>query len=135
VLAISVDSLDSHREWQETELSKMVPGGVRFPMLSDPGGTIGRRYGVYDDTAKTDQRGRFILDPEGRVQSMEITCDPLGRNIPEVLRQVRALRHQRETGDLMPCGWEPGKPTLPGEEEAHRIFGKVWKTWKLRNAF
>ena len=135
MLAISVDSLDSHREWQETELSKMVPGGVRFPMLLDPGGEIGRRYGVYDGHAATDQRGRFIIDPDGVIQTLEITCDILGRNIAEILRQLRALQYHRETGELMPCGWEPGKPTLPGKDEAHRIFGKVWKTWKLRNAF
>jgi len=135
VLAVSVDSIATHREWQEKELSRMIPGGVRFPMLSDPGGVIGKRYGVYDGNAKTDQRGRFIVDPNGMVQSMEITCDALGRNITEVLRQLRALRHKRETGDLMPCGWEPGRPTLPVEDEASRISGEVWKTWKPRNAF
>jgi alkyl hydroperoxide reductase subunit AhpC len=135
VLSVSVDSVELQRKWEETELSKMVPGGIRFPMISDPDGEIGRRYGVYDRHAATDQRGRFIIDPEGVVQAMEITCDVLGRNVAEILRQLRALQRHRETGELMPCGWEPGKPTLPGEDEAPRLFGKVWKTWKLRNAF
>jgi alkyl hydroperoxide reductase subunit AhpC len=83
----------------------------------------------------TDPRGRFTIDPEGVVQAMEITCDVLGRNIAEILRQLRALQRHRETGELMPCGWGPGKPTLPADDEAPRLFGKVWKTWKLRNAF
>lgn len=93
VLAVSVDSVTSHKEWQEKELSRMVAGGVRFPMISDPGGAIGKIYGMYDENAKTDQRGRFIVDPKGVVQSMEITCDSLGRSITEVLRQLRALRY------------------------------------------
>lgn len=135
VLAVSVDSVALHRKWEETELSKMIAGGIRFPMVSDPEGKIGRDYGVYNAHSGTDRRGRFIIDPEGVVQAMEITCDILGRNIAEILRQVRALKHHRETGELMPCGWESGKPTLPEEGEAHRLFGKVWKTWKLRNAF
>ena len=135
VLAISVDSVAIHKEWQERELSQMIPGGIRFPMLSDTDGVIGKNYGVYDGNAGTDQRGRFIVDPKGVLQSMEITCDALGRNITEVLRQLRALLRQQETGDLMPCGWEPGKPTLPGENEAVRMSGEVWKTWKPRNAF
>lgn len=135
MLAVSVDSVETHRQWEEAELSKMIPGGVRFPMLSDPEGEIGRRYGVYDARAATDQRGRFIIDPEGVVQAMEITCDVLGRNIPEILRQLRALQHHRGTGQAMPCGWEPGKPALPGEEEGKKLSGKVWQTWKLRNAF
>ncbi len=29
----------------------MVPGGVPFPMLSDPGGKIGSVHGVYDEAA------------------------------------------------------------------------------------
>jgi len=35
VLAISVDSPFVHKIWQENELSKMVQGGVSFPILSD----------------------------------------------------------------------------------------------------
>jgi peroxiredoxin (alkyl hydroperoxide reductase subunit C) len=132
---VSVDGVATHQEWQERELSKMIKGGALFPMLSDPGGVIGKSYGVYDGKAKTDQRGRFIVDPRGIVQSLEITCDALGRNITEVLRQLRALRYQQRTGDLMPCGWEPGKPTLHQEEEASRRSEEIQKTWKTRNAF
>lgn len=135
MLAVSVDSVATHRKWQKKELSMMIPGGIRFPMLSDPGGSIGQSYSVYDADAKTDQRGRFIIDPNGVFQSMEITCDALGRNITEVLRQLRALRHRQETGHLMPCGWEPGKPDLPSDHEASGFSGEVWKTWKTRNAF
>lgn len=135
VLAVSVDSVARHMEWQEKELSQMIPGGVRFPMLSDPEGVIGEMYGVYDANTHMNQRGRFIVDPSGVVRSMEITCDSIGRNITEVLRQIRALRHQQESGDLMPCGWEPGKPTLPGTDEESSMSGEVRNTWKPRNAF
>ena len=61
VLAISVDSKFSHKIWQETELSKMVSGGVPYPILSDPGGKIGTLYGVYDEEAGVNVRGRFII--------------------------------------------------------------------------
>ncbi|MEF3168653.1 MAG: redoxin domain-containing protein [Deltaproteobacteria bacterium] len=47
VLAMSTDSRFTHKIWQDEELSKMVPGGVPFPMLSDAGGRIGQVYGVY----------------------------------------------------------------------------------------
>ncbi len=49
VLSISVDSHFVHKIWQEEELSKMVEGGVPFPMLSDAGGKIGSVYGVYNE--------------------------------------------------------------------------------------
>ena len=60
VFAASVDSRFVHKIWQEEELSKMIEGGVPFPMLSDAGGKIGTVYGVYDEAAGVNIRGRFI---------------------------------------------------------------------------
>ena len=129
---MSVDSVDTHRGWQEKELSQMVRGGALFPMLSDSGGRIGALYGVYDSEKRLDQRGRFLIDPTGVIQSMEIVADPVGRDISETLRQLRALQHHQATGDYMPCGWEPGKPTL---SQKKTLAGEVWKEWKTRHAF
>jgi peroxiredoxin (alkyl hydroperoxide reductase subunit C) len=101
-------------------------------MLSDPGGRIGSLYGVYDSENGVDQRGRFLIDPMGFVQSIEVVAEPVGRHIGEALRQLRALQQHQATGDYMPCGWEPGKPTLRGEQHER---GGVWKRWKARHAF
>ena len=62
VLSVSVDSVFSHKIWNETELSKMVDGGIPYPMLSDQNGEIGRLYGVYDEDSGTNIRGRFLID-------------------------------------------------------------------------
>ncbi len=135
VLAISTDPLITHREWQEKELFRMVEGGVRYPMISDPEGRIGSLFGVYDGQKGLDLRSHFLIDPEGLVQTMEVLAAPVGRSIAEILRQLRALQHHQVTGEFMPCGWEPGKPTLPKEEETSPVSGKVWEVWKPRNAF
>ncbi len=122
-----MDSVFSHKIWQEEELSKMVEGGVPYPMLSDAGGKVGKLYGVYDEDAGVNIRGRFIIDPDGIIQAMEILTPPVGRNVAELIRQVQAYQHVRETGEVMPSGWQPGKPTLkPGPD----LAGKVWKVWK-----
>jgi alkyl hydroperoxide reductase subunit AhpC len=132
VLAISTDSRFSHKIWQEEELSKMVPGGVPFPILSDAGGRIGAVYGVYDEDAGVDIRGRFLIDPDGIIQSMEVMTPPVGRNVSELIRQVQAFQHVRMTGEATPAGWVPGKNTLqPGPD----LVGKVWKVWKPEMAF
>jgi len=135
VLSVSVDSNFSHKVWQEVELSKMVDGGVPYPMLSDPGGKIGALYGVYDEDAGVDVRGRFLIDPEGVIQAMEILTPPVGRNVAEVIRQLKAFQHHQKTGELMPSGWQPGKPTLPPETETLKMAGKVWEVWKTESAF
>ena len=72
VLSMSTDSRFIHKMWQEHELSKMVKGGVPFPMLSDGGGKIGAIYGVYDEAAGVDIRGRFIIDPDFVIRAMEV---------------------------------------------------------------
>ncbi len=132
VFAISVDSRFSHKIWQEEELSKMVEGGVPFPLLSDSGGRVGSVYGVYDEEAGVDIRGRFIIDPDFVLRAMEVLTPEVGRNVSELIRQVKAFQHVRATGEVTPSGWQPGKPTLkPGPD----LAGKVWKEWKPENAF
>jgi alkyl hydroperoxide reductase subunit AhpC len=132
VLSMSADSRFVHKIWQEEELSKMVKGGIPFPMLTDAGGKIGAAYGVYDEEAGVDIRGRFLIDPDGIIQAMEVLTPPVGRNIAEMIRQVKAFQHVRATGEATPSGWQPGKPTLkPGPD----LVGKVWTVWKPDMAF
>ena len=127
VLAISTDSRFSHKIWQETELSKMVEGGVPFPMLSDAGGRVGDVYGVYDEAAGVDIRGRFLIDPDFNIRAMEVITPEVGRNVVELIRQIKAFQHVTATGEVTPAGWQPGKPTLkPGPD----LAGKVWTVWK-----
>ncbi len=132
VLSVSTDSRFSHKIWQEEELSKMVQGGVPYPMLSDQNGAIGRVYGVYDESAGVNIRGRFLIDPDGIVQAMEVLTPPVGRNVSELIRQLQAFQHVRKTGEVTPSGWRPGKPTLKPRPE---LAGKVWKEWKPEEAF
>jgi peroxiredoxin (alkyl hydroperoxide reductase subunit C) len=132
VFAISTDSRFSHKIWQEEELSKMVEGGVPFPLLSDAGGRVGTIYGVYDEDAGVDIRGRFLIDPDFNIRAMEVMTPEVGRNVMELIRQIKAFQHVRATGEVTPAGWQPGKATLtPGPE----LAGKVWKIWKPDQAF
>ena len=116
-----------HKMWNEEELSKMVEGGIPFPMISDAGGHLGQVYGVYDENAGVDIRGRFIIDPDGVVQAMEVLTPPVGRHVDETIRQLQAFQHVRATGEVTPSGWQPGDVTLkPGPA----LVGKVWEVWK-----
>ncbi len=127
---MSVDSVFVHKMWNDQELVKMVDGGVPFPMLSDAGGRVGKVYGVFDEDAGIETRGRFIIDPDGVVQAFEVLTPAVGRNIAETLRQIQALQYVRESGgtEVTPSGWKPGKATLkPGPD----LVGRVWETWSV----
>lgn len=127
---MSVDSVFVHKIWEEEELSKMIKAGkIPFPMISDGSGELGKAYGVYDENAGVDIRGRFIIDPDGVIQAMEVLTPPVGRKISETIRQVKAFQHVRSTkaAEVCPAGWEPGAAVLkPGPD----LVGKVWKVWQ-----
>lgn len=123
----------THKVWNDAELSKMTEGGVPFAMLSDVGGDLGRTYGIFNEGAKVENRGRFLIDPDGVVQAYEVLTPPVGRNVSETLRQIKAFQLVRETGgaEVTPSGWKPGKKTLkPGID----LVGNVWKEWKVSEA-
>lgn len=128
VFSVSVDSHFVHKVWNDTELSKMVDGGIPFHMVSDQAGNVGRAFGVWDETQGIEMRGRFIIDPDGIIQAMEILTPPVGRKLAETLRQIQAYQHVRATGgkEVCPAGWEPGKATLkPGPD----LVANVWRVW------
>lgn len=128
VISVSVDSHFVHKIWNDVELSKMADGGVPFPMVADQAGNVGRAYGCWDESQGVELRGRFIIDPDGVIQAMEMLTPPVGRKLSETIRQIQAYQHVRATEgrEACPAGWEPGKPTLkPGPE----LVGKVWEVW------
>ncbi len=131
---MSVDSVFVHKMWNDHELSKMVKGGVPFPMLSDGGGKVGDIFGVYLEDAGVEARGRFLIDPDGIIQGFEVLTPPVGRNVGETLRQIQAFQLVRSSQgtEATPSGWKPGKLTLkPGPD----LVGKVWEVWKPEMAF
>ncbi len=101
VLGISVDSIDSHRSWAD-ELK------LNYPLLSDESGEASRLYGVFDEKAKHDFRGTFIVDPEGILRYVAIGESKIGRGVSETMRVVQAL----QTGEACPVDWKPGQKTL-----------------------
>lgn len=128
VISFSTDSIFVHKMWVEHELSKMVAGGIPFPMASDAAGSVGKVYGVYDEKMGVDIRGRFLIDPDGIIQAMEVLTPPVGRKFDETVRQIQAFQHVRATkgAEAMPAGWTPGKKTLKVGPD---LVGKVWTVW------
>ena len=61
VVAVSADSLDSHRYFTERL------GGIPFALVSDAGLEAARAYGVVDDAGKRSRRAVFVIDEAGVV--------------------------------------------------------------------
>ncbi|MDW7773177.1 MAG: hypothetical protein SCH71_09845 [Desulfobulbaceae bacterium] len=134
MLSMSIDSMFVHKMWDDHELSKMVDGGVPFPMLSDTGGGVGKVYGCMMRMPGRKHAEDLFIDPDGIIQGYEVLTSPVGRNVNETFRQVQAFQLIRESKgtEATPSGWRPGKMTLKLGPE---LVGNVWKVWKTEMAF
>src|SRR6478752_5331948 len=65
VLGVSMDSPFSNAAWAEKI-------GVTFPLLSDWGGDVTKKYGLYSDQYKAARRVNFLIDKEGRIKEEQI---------------------------------------------------------------
>ncbi|HXG52232.1 MAG TPA: peroxiredoxin [candidate division Zixibacteria bacterium] len=101
ILGVSVDSVESHRQWVE-EL-----GGVDYPLLSDEAKRVSASYGVLNEREGVALRATFIINPAGEIAYAVASHTNVGRSVEETLRVLKALRTER----LCPSGWKPGEPT------------------------
>lgn len=85
VVGISVDDVDSHREFAE---KYRLP----FILLADTGGSVSKSYGVLRDwkLMKIAARQSFIIDPNGQVVKHYEDVDP-DTHTQEVLADIEAL--------------------------------------------
>lgn len=61
VVAVSADSLDSHRDFAD------ALGGVPFPLVSDEKLEATTAYGVLDEAGKRSRRAVFVIDKGGTI--------------------------------------------------------------------
>lgn len=101
ILAVSIDSVHSHKAW-----SKEI-GDLNFPMLSDLNKELSMMFNVLHDDGMS-LRGMFIIDPDNVLQAMTVHNLSVGRNTEEIKRVIEAF----QTGELCPIGWKKGDTTL-----------------------
>jgi peroxiredoxin (alkyl hydroperoxide reductase subunit C) len=113
VVAVSVDSQFSHYAWIRTPKNQGGLGEINIPLVSDLNKEIARSYDCLNEEAGVAFRGVFLLDPEGVVQSAIINNLPVGRNVNEVLRTLKAFQYvTSHDGEVCPANWEEGSDTM-----------------------
>ena len=60
VVGVSMDSAFANKAFADSI-------GVTFPLLSDWGGEITRKYGIYEDKYKAPRRVNFLIGKDGRI--------------------------------------------------------------------
>jgi NADH-dependent peroxiredoxin subunit C len=110
IYAVSTDTHFTHKAWHDT--SETI-GKLQFPMIGDPTGTITRNFGVMIEEAGLAERGTFVMDPQGKIQIIEINAGGVGRNAEELLRKIKAVQYvAAHPGEVCPAKWKEGEATL-----------------------
>ena len=65
VLGVSMDSAFANKAFADSI-------GVTFPLLSDWGGEVTRKYGLYSDQYKAARRVNFLIGKDGRILQEQI---------------------------------------------------------------
>jgi peroxiredoxin (alkyl hydroperoxide reductase subunit C) len=110
VYGVSTDTHFSHKAWHDT--SDKI-GKLKYAFLGDQMHALSNMFGVLREGVGLADRATFVIDPDGVIQIMEITCEGVGRNANELVRKIRAAQYVRaHPGEVCPAAWEEGAETL-----------------------
>ena len=113
LLGLSVDSNPSHLAWIY-EIYCRTGIVIPFPIIADRNGEIARKYGMISSTVNNTAtvRNVFIIDDKQIVRTILVYPMNIGRNIPEILRVVRALQVSDCNNQMAPVNWMPNEPMI-----------------------
>ncbi|GGC09427.1 peroxiredoxin [Novosphingobium endophyticum] len=110
VFGVSTDTHFSHKAWHDT--SDKI-GKCDYAFLGDQNHALTKNFGVLREDSGLADRATFVVDPDGVIQIMEITCEGVGRNASELVRKIKAAQYVRaHPGQVCPAAWEEGGETL-----------------------
>jgi alkyl hydroperoxide reductase subunit AhpC len=88
---------------------------MKIPILADFSKKVATDYGALveggdDDTVP--MRALYIISPAGKLRHITANDLPVGRNVDETLRLIKAFQFVDEHGEVCPANWQPGDPTI-----------------------
>ena len=120
IYSVSTDTHFAHKAWHDTSDAVRK---IQSTMIGDPTGAITRNFEVMIEEAGLADRGTFVIDPEGKIQIVEITAGGIGRDALELLRKVKAAQYvAAHPNEVCPAKWEEGEATLKPSLE---LVGKI----------
>ncbi|WP_069384996.1 alkyl hydroperoxide reductase subunit C [Halomonas caseinilytica] len=110
IYSVSTDTHFTHKAWHD---SSETIGKLQYPMLADPTHVVSRNFDVLIEEDGVADRGTFVVDPDGKIQIVELNAGNIGRNAEELLRKVKAAQYVRANpNEVCPAKWEEGEETL-----------------------
>ena len=131
VVALSVDSVDSHLRW-EKDIEETQGHAVNFPGIADPERTVATLFDMIHPNASDTLtvHSVFVIDPNDKVRLTLTYPASTGRNFDEILRVIDSLQLTDKHKVATPVNWKHGDdvivvPSL-SNEAAKELFPAGW---------
>jgi alkyl hydroperoxide reductase subunit AhpC len=113
VLGLSVDPVDSHRQWAG-DIEDVTGQRLNFPLIGDADRTIARLYGMIHPNASDTftVRSVFVVSPDNKVKLTLTYPASTGRSFEELLRVVDSLQLTAQYSVATPADWKQGEDVI-----------------------
>ena len=113
VLALSVDSVESHKSWIN-DINETQQVTVGFPIIADKDKSIAHAYDMIHPNASETftVRSLFIIGPDKKVKLFITYPASTGRNFVEVLRVIDSLQLTANYSVATPADWKEGEDVI-----------------------
>ena len=122
VIALSVDSAESHRGWIN-DINETQNTTVNYPIIADGDRKVSDLYGMIHPNSLNNLtvRSVFIIDPDKKLRLTITYPASTGRNFNEILRVIDSLQLTDNYQVATPANWTDGGdcvvvPSIPTEE-------------------
>ena len=113
VIALSVDSVESHQGWIK-DINETQDVEVNFPIIADENREVSEAYDMIHPNASETftVRSLFIIDPDKKVKLMITYPASTGRNFQEILRVIDSLQLTANYSVATPADWKAGEDVV-----------------------
>lgn len=113
VLALSVDSVESHTGWIN-DINETQGVEVNFPIIADPDRKVSEAYDMIHPNASVNAtvRSLFIIAPDKTVKLIITYPASTGRNFQEILRVIDSLQLTANYSVATPADWKDGEDVV-----------------------
>ena len=135
LIGVSVDSVDSHRNWS-ADIAETQGQGLNYPLVGDEDRTVANLYGMIHPNAieTATVRTVFIIGPDKKVKLTLTYPAAIGRNVDEILRVLDGLQLSSKYSVSTPVNWHDGDDVIISpaisDEDARVKFPKGFRTLK-----
>jgi alkyl hydroperoxide reductase subunit AhpC len=135
VIGLSVDPVDSHKEWSK-DIADVTGSKLNYPLLGDPDHKVADLYDMIHPNANDTLtvRSVFVIGPDNKVKLTLTYPASTGRNFDELLRVIDSLQLTAKHKVATPADWKQGEDVIIGgsvsDEEAKQLFPDGWDAKK-----